>query len=119
MKKIEEKMLSFGWSLGTNLTEKVAQNADLNLAYKNVHQVCMNLLYFEAEKMIRIRVAHGQDVNWLQITEVGDNLDNILAKLTIVQDVFVMGGWFSFYLAFSGISKAAILAWEQYEPGYR
>lgn len=116
MTTIQQKLQS--WTPAQALTEKVAQGANLHLSYKNKNQVQFDILFFEKENRIRLRFL-GSNVNWLQIKDYQKDVDAILDKLLKVQDDLSQGAWFSFYLAFSGICDAVILAWEQYEDDYR
>lgn len=94
--------------------EKVAAGANCFWLYGTAHP--LGLAFFIEKKQLLLRIANSSqnDFRWLQIV-AGDKLNDVVIKLTELQDKITLTDYFTIYLTLSELCTTSILAWEQFE----
>jgi hypothetical protein len=119
---LAEKLASHGWvsEPAVPFAEQVGQGADACYTYLNGKGQHLSLVVFEQQRLIRFRVFSPttREVSWLQIAMDGKQ-DAVIAEIVAQQEQIVQEATFRFYMGISEFENVSILAWEQWEAGYK
>lgn len=111
-----------GWteSATPDFAEKAGAGASVYFNFRNEKGSHLTLAVFPAEGLIRFRVydPKSAEVRWLQIG-IDQETDAVVSKIVARQSELTAEGMFTFYFSLSEFENVSILAWEQYEEGYR